>query len=304
MTSLATAMGASAAKPASFFKRIKRPIGLQLYTLGDEPKKDIDAVLSRVVAMGYRDAELPGLYDLAPAAIKAAADKAGLKISSIHLPGATMGPTNGLTLLSEPARIVEAMGALGVKRAVMPIAPFPPGWRPNAGETFQAAIARGFTEAGVDGWKRTAAMLNEKAAMLKPHGITLGYHNHNMEFAPVGGTTGWDIIVRETDPKLVSFEADIGWISAAGLDPVAFFKSHKNRIAQVHVKDVKATTKTNYALSMDPTEVGSGKLDWTSILQAAHKAGVQHYYVEQEPPFILSRMDAAAKSCDFLTRLA
>ena len=71
----------------------------------------------------------------------------------------------------------------------------------------------------------------------------------------------------------------------------------------MHVKDVKASTVTNYALKMDPTEVGSGKQDWVRILPAARKAGVEHFYVEQEPPFTMSRMDAAAKSYAFLAGL-
>jgi sugar phosphate isomerase/epimerase len=71
----------------------------------------------------------------------------------------------------------------------------------------------------------------------------------------------------------------------------------------MHVKDVQATTKTNYALSMDPCEVGSGKLDWAKILPAAHKAGVRNFYVEQEPPFTMERIDAAKKSFEYLEKL-
>jgi sugar phosphate isomerase/epimerase len=304
VTGLATAAGVSAAPRKLFFERVGLPIGLQLYTLGDEPKKDIDAVFARVVQIGYRDAELPSLYGMTPTAIKAAADRAGLRLSSIHLPGSTFGPQGGLTLLSETSQIAEALGILDIKRAVMPIMTLPANFRPATGESFQAALARALADAGPDIWKKTATLLNERAAALKPLGIALGYHNHNVEFAPVGKTTGWEILSRETDRNLVGFECDIGWLAAAGIDPVAFLKHHSGRIHLLHVKDVRATTKTNFALQMDPTEVGSGKLDWARILPAAYKAGARNFYVEQEPPFAASRMEAAAMSFGYLSKLA
>ncbi len=158
-------------------------------------------------------------------------------------------------------------------------------------------------ESGADIWKRTAALLNEKAQGLKPHGINVGYHNHNMEFAAVGNTTGWDILMAEFDPKLISIELDIGWVTAAGLDPVATIKKLKGRVRQMHVKDVQATTKPNFALQMDPTQIGDGQQDWAKILPAAYKAGVRNFYVEQEPPFAMARMDAVKRSFDYLVKL-
>lgn len=284
-----------------FFTRIGKPIGLQIYTLGDDVAKDVSGTLAQVAAIGFRDIELPQLYGLAPAHVREAADAAGLKLSSIHLaamPG--MGGTDALSMLSPMQRIVNDLGALGITSAVMPIAPFPAPPVPRAGESFQAAIGRLFTEAGADHWKRTADILNEKAAALAPHGIAVGYHNHNMEFAPIGDTTGWDILVARTDPALVKFEIDTGWVATAGMDPAAFFARHAGRVKWMHVKDVRATTQANFALAMDPAEVGSGKLDWSAILPAARAAGVEHFYVEQEPPFTIPRIDAARKGHDFL----
>jgi sugar phosphate isomerase/epimerase len=286
-----------------FFGRVGLPIGLQIYTLGDEPAKDLSGTFARLAAIGYRDIELPSLYGKPAQEFKTAADAAGLTISALHVPAAPIaGPSTG-TLQETPEKIAETLTALGCKNAVVPIMLLPPGFRPAAGETFQTAIARAMAAAGADIWKRTAALLNEKAAPLKSMGINLGYHNHNLEFAAVGKMTGWQILAKETDPSLVTFEVDVGWIAAAGLDPVEFFKTHKGRVRQMHVKDLQATTKTNYALSMDPCEVGAGKLDWAKILPAAHKAGVRNFYVEQEPPFTMTRMDAAKKSYNYLAAL-
>lgn len=294
---------AMAAGKRGFFDRIGKPIGIQTYTLGDEAGKDIDATFARIGQIGFRDIELPGLYGKKPAEVKAAADKAGLRLSSIHLPLQGMPGASGLSLMSDAQRIADDLGALGIFQGVAPIAPFPANFRPEKGEDMKAAIGRSFAAAGKAHWQRTAATLNERAAALRPFGIIVGYHNHNIEFAPVDGTTGWNVLVAETDPRLVHFEVDIGWVAAGGLDPVAFLRKHVGRCRWMHVKDVKASTQTNYVLSMDPTEVGSGKLDWARILPAARAAGVEHFYLEQEPPFTMPRIDAAAKGYQFLSRL-
>jgi sugar phosphate isomerase/epimerase len=291
------------ARKRPFFDRIGKPIGLQLYTLGDDVKVDVDATLARVAKIGFRDLELPQTYGVTPSALKAAADRAGVKFSAIHLADTPNIPATALSFKSPVQRIVDDLGAMGISDAVLPIVPFPASFKLNAGEGFPAGIARNLAEAGVDHWKRTAVRLNERAGELKRAGIRLGYHNHNIEFAPIGGTTGWDVLRRETDPKLVFFEIDVGWIAAAGLDPVTFLNVHKGRVRWLHVKDLKASTKPNFALTMDPTEVGSGKMDWPRVLAAAERAGVDHYYLEQEAPFTMQRIDAAAKGYAFLAKV-
>jgi sugar phosphate isomerase/epimerase len=299
-------MGSAAAEAAprrKFFERIGKPIGLQLYTLGDAPEKDLEGTLAKVAAIGFRDLELPSLLGKTPAELKAAAARHGVNFSCIHLAALPFMPPTALTMLSPAQRLVDELGALGVKHAVLPINLLPEGFQMKPGEGFLAALMRGSNEQGVDGWKRTAAVLNEKAAALKPHGISVGYHNHNHEFAPIGKTSGWEVLVKETDKSLVGFEVDLGWIAASGRDPVAFLNRHKGRVRWVHVKDVKATTVANYLLKMDPTEVGSGKLDWARVLPAARKAGCEHFYLEQEPPFNIERIDAAAKGFAFLKSL-
>ncbi len=304
---LAMAGGAlAAAKP--FFQRVGLPVGLQVYTLGAEAGRDLDATFAQVAAIGYREVELPNLYGRKPAEIRAAADRAGLAISSLHLAVTTRGTPTGPTLMSPAAEIAESLGILGAKQGVLPIAPFPDDFRPQPGDNIQAAIGRAFAQGGPDLWRRTALLLNEKGAVLKSAGVALGYHNHNIEFAPFaqasrGAANGWDILVQETDPALVHFELDTGWIATAGHDPADFLRRHRGRVTQLHVKDVAAGNTVNFGLSMKPAEVGSGTLDWAKILPAAHEAGVRHFYVEQEPPFTIPRIEAAKKSYEFLARV-
>jgi sugar phosphate isomerase/epimerase len=296
--SLALPGCAARRSPRTFFDRIGRPIGLQLYALGDEPQKDLEGTLRRVAAIGYRDIEMPGLLGREPGAVRSAADAAGVAISSVHT-----GIVGNFSIRSDPQRIVDVLGALGAKHVVVPMFPFPPGFKLQPGENFAVAITRMVRENGETMWKQLAQLLNERAAALKPHGIAVGYHNHSVEFMPIGSRTGWEILADETDPALVHFEADIGWLVSAGVDPLAFFKRYKGRVRQLHVKDVKRGFKPSTAMETAPTEVGAGSVDWARVLPAAHAAGARHFYVEQEPPFTMTRMEAAAQSYAFLAQL-
>ena len=289
--------------PKKFFERVGLPIGLQVYTLGPEAGKDIDATFASVAQIGYREVELPGMLGRKPGELAAAAARAGLVIGSIHLPLMSLGGPEALSLSSEPGVITDTLGTLGATWAVTPILILPNDFRPKPGEGLEQAISQSVAAAGKDIWKRTAALLNEKAGALKPLGINVGYHNHNLEFAPVDDTTGWDILWRETQPDLVSFEVDLGWVATAGLDPLRFLQQSRGRVRLLHVKDVAAGNPASYQLSMKPAEVGSGALDWSQLLPAAYEAGVRHFYVEQEPPFTIPRIDAAAQSFAFLAQL-
>jgi sugar phosphate isomerase/epimerase len=293
---------ASGATTRPFFRDGGPQIGLQLYTLGDEVAADLAATLARVAAIGYTEIQLPQLYGKTPREIRGWADAAGLRITSLHLPGAAFTPgTTAITLTSPPQAIIDVMGALGAREVAMPIMLFPPDMRPRAGEGFREMIVRAASAADV--WHRTAAFLNEKGDALSRGSIRLSYHNHNMEFAPVGDTTGWDILVRETSPALVAFEVDVGWVATAGRDPVAVMRSITGRVSQLHVKDVAATNSVNFGLTMNPSNVGQGAQDWASILPAASAAGCDHFFLEQEPPFTGTRMQAVEQGYAYLAGL-
>jgi sugar phosphate isomerase/epimerase len=284
-----------------FFERIHRPIGLQLYTLGEDVAKDLDGAFAQLVEIGYRDIELPELYGKKPADIKAAADRAGLGISCLHISAYSIG--GSLSISSEPQSIADLLHTLGVSETVLPMSRMPPSFKMPKDGDFKPAVVRAFAEADADHWKRTAELLNERASALRPYGIRLSYHNHNVEFVPIGKSTGWEILADATDPTLVTFETDIGFLGAAGIDPVAFLRRYSGRIRLLHIKDIKPTTKINYALEMDPAVIGEGKFDWASILPEADKAGVKYYYVEMEPPYGIPRMEAAARSFAYLAAL-
>lgn len=281
-----------------FFERKGLPIGIQLYALGDEAKTDLAGTLKKVAAIGFREIEISGLLGRDPGAVRRIADDTGLTISSVHL-----GATGDFSVHTDPQRLADAFAILGARYAVLSMFPIPKGFKVLKGEDVAAAFTRTAQEGGEKMWTDLAQLLNERGALLKAHGISLGYHNHNVEFMQVGQRTAWEIIAQETDPDLVHFEADVGWIASAGIDPIAFFKRYSGRIRQLHVKDVKAGLAPNTILRTDPTEVGSGTVDWARVIPAAYDAGARHFYFEQEPPFAIPRIEAAAKSYSFLAQL-
>jgi sugar phosphate isomerase/epimerase len=284
------------AQAAPFFSG-GRQIGIQLYTLGPDAAKDLDGTLGALAKIGYRQIELPGFMGRKAADLKAALAAHGLSCPSIHIQG--RGGFDG-----DLAKLADDLATLGARSAVMP-SPFVPdrvmeSVKGLAGGDMYRKMMSLLT---ADDYKANAQFLNDKAQVLKRSGIAVGYHNHNFELAPQGAATGLDILLAETDPKLVSFEVDVGWLAAAGVDPLAYIQKHRGRFTQMHVKDIKASTQANFELRMDPTEVGSGRIDWKRLLPGAAAAGVREFFVEQEPPFERPRIEAAKISHDFLAKV-
>jgi len=294
------AAGASARTPLEpFFKGNGLPIGLQLYTLGGDLRADVDGMLGQVAKIGYRTVEMAGYLGRTPAELRAAFDKAGLRCTSSHVQARPSGPEPSL---ADVDRLIADAKVIGIEHIVLPMFAIPDhiDMKPRPGEDRATAMDRLAAQITADDWKATAELLNAKGRALKAAGLTLGYHNHNVEFAPVGGTTGLEILLKGTDPALVSFEMDVGWVVAAGHDPFALLMAHAGRFKQMHVKDVKASTKPNFAFRQDPTEVGSGIIPWKRLLPAAYAEGVRGFFVEQEPPFERPRIEAARLCFDYL----
>jgi sugar phosphate isomerase/epimerase len=294
------AHGAPATKP--FFRRVGVPLGLQLYTVGDDMKRDFAGTLSAIAKIGYKTVEPAGLLDHSPAEWRQQLDRTRLKCPSIHVPPRAK---TGLSL-SDVDALADAAHTLGIGTIVCPIFNFPERFSRELqpGEGFAQMMARLAAAMTADDWKANADFLNEKGAALKKHGLRLAYHNHNVEFTPIGGTTAFALLVDGTDPHLVSFEMDAGWVAAAGIDPGSLLSRYPHRFTAMHVKDVKASTKPNFSLQLDPCEVGQGTIDWKALLPKAFAADVRQYYVEQEPPYAKPPLESVAISFKYLDTLA
>lgn len=299
---------ARAGQSQPFFARTDLPIGLQLYTLADQAKADLEGTLKAVAAIGFKTIELAGYAGRTPAQVRQAMDAVGLSTPSAHVQ--VQSQAGEASLDGDLSRLADEAHVLGVRMIVMPIfyAPERFDLKPKAGEAFGQVLGRVGGAMTADDWKFNADFLNAKGAVLKKSGLKLAYHNHNAEFSPLAGgkpgaRNGYEILLANTDPAIVGFEMDAGWVAAAGQDPFALLKAHPGRFVAMHVKDIKATTKPNFVFQQDPTEVGSGKIDWPRLLPAAHAAGVRDFFVEQEPPFAHSRLESVGISFDYLSKL-
>jgi sugar phosphate isomerase/epimerase len=260
-----------------FFESQK--IGLQLYTLRNEMGKDAKGTLAKVAAQGYKTVETFGYgngkwFGMNAAELRAELKSLGLTTPSGHTFPASVFLQNGWEEKWKPA--VADAKAVGQEYIVIP-------WMEEQYRT------------DINNFKKMAAVLNKAAEICKQAGIKLAYHNHDFEFAPLAGTNGFDVLLKETDPKLVFFEMDIYWVSKAGKDPLAFFSKYPGRFAMWHVKDMDNTPQKNF------TEVGSGVINFKKIFTYAKQSGMKYFFVEQDQcPG--APLDSTAKSIAYLKK--
>jgi sugar phosphate isomerase/epimerase len=260
-------------------------VGLQLYTVRDAMKTDVPGTIAKVAAVGYKEVEFAGYFNLSPTEISGILKKNGLAAPSAHFSLDTIEKKWPETL--------DAAHEIGHSFIVCPY----------IDDKMRTA----------DGYKHVAEVLNKAGEASKKAGIQLCYHNHYFEFEPeagLGGKFPYDFLLENMDKNLVKMEMDLCWISVAGQDPVAYFAKYPGRFPLVHVKDMKGLPKVTPgelgSLKMDTvmpnmTSVGEGGIDWKRIFAHAGQAGIEHYFVENDFP-----KDAFANitaSYDYLSKL-
>ena len=224
-------------------------IGLQLYTVRDLLAKDFDGTLAQLATIGYKNMEFAGYYNRTPEQVRAALDKVGLISTSTHI-GAQL-------MVQDAAAQIRSAQIIGQNYITLP--------------------SYSFGREGSAGWKKAAAQFNQWGAMCRDAGLRLAYHNHNFEFAALEGTTGYNILLQELDPKLVDFELDLYWTVFADQKPLELFAKYPGRFAMWHVKDLLLTNGTK---GMSP--VGGGTIDFKTIFAHRKEAGLKHFFVEHD----------------------
>jgi sugar phosphate isomerase/epimerase len=234
---------------------IRQPIGLQLYTLRQQAEADMPKTLAAVRAAGYDEVELYwNVYSHPAKELKQMLRDAGLSAPSGHFD--YLGLEGKLDYARE----------LGLKYVVCPILPEE---MRTSEKSFQAA----------------AAKFNPWGEKIQKLGMTFAFHNHNYEFRQFDGQTGFDILMKYTDPKLVKLEMDCYWITQAGRDPLAMMSQYQDRIRMLHLKDRKPGFATSQELNKAAehfTEFGTGSIQWRPIIAKAKTIGVQYYFIEQD----------------------
>ena len=233
-------------------------IGLQLYTFRKEIPKDIPGMLQKISSMGIRELEGGGTYGLPLDTFKALLNKNNLKIVCV---GA------GFNELDSNAKaVVDRAKTFGAKYVTCT-------WIPHE---------KGFT---LNDAKRAVDVFNKAGRLLKENGISLVYHPHGYEFGPYEGGTLFDFLAKNMNPAYANFEMDVFWVKHPGQDPVALLKKYPNRFLLMHLKDRKPGTPGNQEGRADVESnvvLGSGDVGIGDIMREAPKAGVKHYFIEDE----------------------
>jgi sugar phosphate isomerase/epimerase len=139
---------------------------------------------------------------------------------------------------------------------------------------------------GLDFYRSLADKLNLAGEKCRRAGLRLCYHNHDFEFGPKPGGRPFEILLHRLDKSLVGLEVDAFWVSMAGENAAAFIRQNADRVEMLHLKDRKPGAPRAYDVASVPNdtfrEVGNGDLNFREILSAASRAGVKHYFVEQD----------------------
>jgi sugar phosphate isomerase/epimerase len=290
MTGMA-AFAASALPRAAWGSPMGLPIGIQLYVVGKPMAEDAPGTLKQLRAIGYREVETAGFGKYTAKEFRGLLDDAGLVCASAHLP----------LLTPDPAPQFADAHALGASYATSSILREP--------NSTPLAPHASLPPVGLDGFKRTAARMNELGAKAKQAGLRYAYHNHNFEFERLSsGETGYDVLLKETDPELVYFEIDCGWMTVAGLNPVDYMRKFPKRIRMLHIKDFHpiAHPTTDLRGSGRPTgvELGKGFIDYAPIFKEGRRIGIQHCFAEEEGQYEVPQLEAAKVDYQYLASFA
>jgi len=240
-------------------------IGLQLYTIRDLLKKDFAGTLEKVAQAGYKEVEFAGYFDNKPEDVRKLLARLSLKAPSTHVP---------IEMLREKLdTVIQTAKAVGHQYIVCP-------WLAPADRTLEK-------------YKAHAALFNKVGEACRKANIQFAYHNHDFEFETVDGKIPYDVLLVETDPKLVQMELDLFWIKKGGQDTLAYFAKYPGRFPLCHVKDMTEDQKM--------VDVGKGKIDFAAIFAQAKQAGLKHYFVEHDNP--ADPLQSITASCQYLKKL-
>lgn len=235
------------------------PLGVQAYTYRHTFPKDVAATLDTIKAQGFTELEGGVPKGLTAEAYKKMLDERGIKV-----------PSTGAgyeQIVKDPEAVVKQAKALGASYVMV-------AWIPHEKSNFTLENA-----------KKAVDDFNRVGKVLKDNGLTFCYHNHGYEFQPYQDGTLFDYIVKNTNPEYVSFEMDILWATHGGADPVKLLDKYGSRWKLMHLKDLKKGVKGDLSGGTPPENdvvLGEGQIDMPAVLKAAKKAGIKHYFVEDE----------------------
>jgi sugar phosphate isomerase/epimerase len=241
------------------------PMGIEMYSVREELKKDPQGTVRAIAAMGYQGLEFYAPYSEWSHAqakeMKKLLDDLGIRCFSTHNDASFMNKEH-------IQNAIDLNLNLGSKYVVM---------------------ASSQPKPGLDGWKEVAESLNFAADKLEASGLQAGYHNHELEFGPVDGGRPMEILAKNTKAS-VMLQLDVGTCLAAGADPVAWIRANPGRIRSLHCKDWSPEAGKGYSVLF-----GEGVADWKGMFSAAASVGGAEYYLMEQEGSRFSELETAKK---------
>jgi len=241
------------------------PIGLELYSVREALKLDLEGTVRAVAQLGFQCVEFYAPYydwtEVQTKQMRKLMDDLGIRCYSTHnheefLAADKISRTRDLNLI------------LGCKYVV---------------------LASSNPKPGLDGWKAIADELNSAAEALEPAGLKAGYHNHQPEWKAVDGVRPMEVLAKNTKPS-VMLQLDVGTCLDAGSDPVAWIRANPGRIHSLHLKDWSPDPAVGYKALF-----GEGSADWKNIFAAAESVGGAEYYLLEQEGSRFGEMETAKR---------
>lgn len=244
-------------------------VGIQLYSVRKEMLADAVGTLKALAKIGYKElesarSEKGNYYGLQPKEIKKIAGDLGMTLRSGHV-----------HVDKDFQRSIDAAAEAGQAYLVCSSLP-------SEGQT-------------VDNYKKVAETFTKAAEDCRKSNIIFGYHNHEYEFEKENGQVLYDVLLQNTDPKLVTMELDLGWVIVSGNDPLAYFNKYPGRFPLWHLKDIDTSKK-------ESTEFGKGQIKVAEMLRNAKKSGAKYIFVEQEE-YASTALESMKYDFDYLQKL-
>lgn len=283
--------------------------GIALYSLAVTLSENFKGTLEALAKIGYKNLEFVGPYYYSskeeidtnfliqqmglkgygyhgnsPKALKTFLDDLGLSAPSAHV-----------SLESLEYNLEEAINAAHIIGHQYIVCPF-------------------FLGPDMDAYKNLTESLNRIGAACSEANIQFLYHNHSFEFGALNDQIPMDYLLNQTHPEHVNFELDLFWTTIAGVNPLSYFDNYPGRFSILHLKDIKSlpqTPDTDWQTFTQPEKiqpimqqqvaVGTGAIDFKSILAHTEKAGTKHLLIESDFP--LAPLDFATESYKIFEQL-
>jgi sugar phosphate isomerase/epimerase len=229
-------------------------IGIQLYSLRDQFPKDVPGTLALIKSWGITEIEGEGNFGLSQEEFNKLLFQNGLKLVSLGVEFDDLD--------KDIEKVIKKAKAFGAKMVMSALVP-------HDGDNFTIAYA-----------DKAIKVFNASGEKLAKEGLSLCYHAHGYEFASREEGSMFDYMAGKMNPKFANFEMDVSLVKESGTDPLKLFNKYSSRIKMIHFN------------LKDPSNLvlGNGDVEIADLVKAARKAGVKHYFIEDESSRVLRQV--------------